>query len=120
MAEAQRRIVLTVRDIQISSHKLVACLLLCLLALGSATSSLCRVCSQIDQSFRQQAAVHSPNREGSTPDCDKDGCSCCGFQFVLTFPGIGLALFQSAMAPELPAVVPPTGPVFTLDHPPRG
>jgi hypothetical protein len=120
MAEAQRRIVLTVRDIQISSHKLVACLLLCLLALGSATSSLCRVCSQIDQSFRRQAAVQSPGHQGGTPDCDKDGCSCCGFQFVLTFPGIGLALFQSARAPELPALLSSAGPVFTVDHPPRG
>jgi hypothetical protein len=120
MAEAQRRIVLTVGDIKVSSHKIVACFLLCILALASASSSLCRVCCQIDQSFRQQAVVQSPDRQGGTPDCDKDGCSCCGFQFVLTFPGIGLALFQSATAPELPLVLPSAGPVFTLDHPPRG
>jgi len=107
-------------DMQFRSRKLVASLLLCLLAIASASSSLCRGCSEIDQSSQRNAVLQSPDGQDSAPDCDRDGCSCCGFQFVLTFPRTGLAHFQSATAPELPRALPPAEPVFTLDHPPRG
>jgi hypothetical protein len=90
------RISKSMNGLKPSSRKVVASLLLGFLTLVSVTSSVCPVCDRIEQSSTQPAGVHSADLH-STSDCDRDGCSCCGFQFVPAFfpPAIALSEFTA-------------------------
>src|ERR1700680_3082533 len=53
-------------------------------AIVCVTSSICPVCLSQDLLSAQHTAAHNMNHHHGTQDCDRDGCSCCGFQFVAT------------------------------------
>lgn len=88
-------------------------------AIVSVTSSICPVCLSQALLSAQQTAAHNMNHHHGTHDCDRDGCSCCGFQFVAT-------VYQTmpdtrghtvALAPL--AAFAPTNYLSDFYHPPR-
>jgi hypothetical protein len=101
-----------------TSRTLVASLLLCLLTLASVTSSVCPVCDRIGLAPTQHAGLHAPDLD-STSDCERDGCSCCGFQFVSAFFQPAIALSEFTAVPKFFAVRVPIAPVLGLYQPPR-
>ena len=100
------------------SRKFLASALICALALMSAMSSVCPACDRMDQPSSQQFGLHG------TPDdpvdtCDKDGCSCCGFQLVATQVPSILAQGDFVASVTMCEVLPPAEPIFDLNYPPR-
>jgi hypothetical protein len=63
--------------------------------------------------------AHNLDHHHSAQDCDKDGCSCCGFQFVAT------AYETISDCRESSAALPPLAELLKTDfpsdfyHPPR-
>jgi hypothetical protein len=63
--------------------------------------------------------AHNLGHHHSAQDCDKDGCSCCGFQFVAT------AYETISDCRESSAALPPLAELLKTDfpsdfyHPPR-
>jgi hypothetical protein len=100
------------------SRKVVASLLLGFLALVSVTSSICPVCDRIEQPSTQNTGAHRAYLT-STSDCDRDGCSCCGFQFVAVFFPPAAALSEFTAVPKVSELRIPAVPVLRLYHPPR-
>lgn len=101
-----------------NSRRIVASLLLCFLAVVSVTSSVCPVCDRIEQPSTQHAGVHSADLN-STSSCERDGCSCCGFQFIATFFQPPIALSEFTAVPKVFAIRVPVAPVLRHYHPPR-
>jgi hypothetical protein len=99
-------------------RKFAASLLLCVLTIASVAAPLCPECSKIELPSAKHVAFSSTHYDGA-PNCDRDGCSCCGFQVVAAplAPSLGLAAPTSA--PELPSVQLLAGSVFALYRPPR-
>jgi hypothetical protein len=98
--------------------KFAASLLLCTLMIASLSAPACPACSQIELPSAQHVAFNTTDHNGS-PDCDKDGCSCCGFQIVPTPQAPSLGLTASASAPAMASALLLMGSVFTLYRPPR-
>ncbi|HXB23025.1 MAG TPA: hypothetical protein VNV88_16670 [Candidatus Solibacter sp.] len=107
------------REPEVNSRKVLASVLLCMLALISVASPLCPACSEIAGDSTTQVALHGAQHQDNAPDCNKDTCSCCGFQFVTTSPGTVPTPIESAASLEFHEVLPPAAPVFTLYRPPR-
>jgi hypothetical protein len=99
-------------------RKFAATLLLCVLTIASVAAPVCPACSKIELASAQHVAFNGTNH-GSTPSCDKDGCSCCGFQIVVGPVVPSLELTASASALGLPAVLLLPGTAFDLYRPPR-
>jgi hypothetical protein len=99
-------------------RKFAASLLLCVLTIASVAAPLCPECSKIELPSAKQVAFSSTHYDGE-PNCDRDGCSCCGFQVVPASLAPSLGLAASTSAPELPLVQLLAGSVFALYRPPR-
>jgi len=100
------------------SRKFLAFALICALALMSAMSSVCPACDRMEQPSSQRSGLRG------TPDdpvdtCDKDGCSCCGFQLVAANPPGILTQGESVSVLKMVAVLPPAEPTFDFNYPPR-
>lgn len=98
--------------------KFAASLLLCTLTIASVAASICPACSKIELPSEKHVAFNATDHDRS-PDCDKDGCSCCGFQIVPTPLAPSLGLAASASAPADPAAPLLMGSAFPLYRPPR-
>jgi hypothetical protein len=99
-------------------RKFAASLLLCVLTIASVAAPLCPECSKIELPSAKQVAFSSTHYDGE-PNCDRDGCSCCGFQVVVATLAPSLGLTASTLAPKLPSVQLLAGSVFALYRPPR-
>jgi hypothetical protein len=108
----------TMSGLQPNLRKLAASLLLCILVIASVAAPICPACSKIELPTAKHVALSSAGHDGS-PNCDKDGCSCCGFQIVTAPLAPNLGLTASTLAPAPPSVQLLTGSVFALYHPPR-
>jgi hypothetical protein len=99
-------------------RKFAALLLLCILATVSMAAPICPECSKIELPSAKHVAFSSTDHD-SVPNCDRDGCSCCGFQVVAPPLAPILGLTASTSAPELPSLQLLAGSVFALHRPPR-
>jgi hypothetical protein len=99
-------------------RKFAASLLLCVLTIASVAAPICPECSKIELPSAKHLAFSSTHHDGA-PICDRDGCSCCGFQVGAAPLAPNLGLTVSTSAPELPSVQLLTGSVFALYRPPR-
>jgi hypothetical protein len=97
----------------------LVCLLLFLLLFVSLTSSTCLDCIQIHQGS-PHALFSSSGHHGGLPDCDKDSCSCCGFQLIAQPIEPQPPLEMIAPAPACSPAVPFSELISDLEHPPRG
>jgi hypothetical protein len=102
-----------------SFWKLAASLLLCMLTIASVAAPICPECSKIELPSAKHFAFTGPDHDG-LPNCDRDGCSCCGFQVVTAHPAPNLRLIVFTPAPQPPVVHLLAGSVFALYRPPRG
>src|SRR6266404_3933114 len=99
--------------------RIIGTVLACVFAIVYVTSSICPACLSQDLPSSQQTAVQNTNHHHGTQDCDRDGCSCCGFQFVATAHREILdAREPSAAAAPLTALAPIDYP-SDFYHPPR-
>jgi hypothetical protein len=99
-------------------RKFAASLLLCVLTIASVSAPICPECSKIGLPSAKHVALSSTHHDGAA-NCDRDGCSCCGFQVVTASLAPSLGLTVSTSAPELPSVQLLAGSVFALYRPPR-
>jgi hypothetical protein len=99
-------------------RKFAASLLLCVLTLASVAAPICPECWKIELPSAKHVAFSSAHHDGAQ-NCDRDGCSCCGFQVVAGTLAPSLGLAASTSAPQLPSVQLLAGSVFALYRPPR-
>jgi hypothetical protein len=99
-------------------RKFAALLLLCVLTIASVAAPICPECSKMELASAKYVAFSSTHHDVA-PICDRDGCSCCGFQVVAAPVAPNLELTASTAAPELPSVQLMAGSVFALYRPPR-
>src|ERR1700680_4880107 len=92
-------------------EKFVASFVLGVLVIAAVAAPTCPTCSRIDIPSANHAALSRTDHNGP-PSCDKEGCSCCGFQMVNAPLGLITALTRSASTPEYFAVLAPFGPDF--------
>ena len=104
--------------LQSSLQKFAASLLLCVLAIASLNAPICPACSRIELPSSKHVALNSSDHD-SAPNCDKDGCSCCGFQTVVAPLGPTLALTEATSVSEFSSALPRIAPVFAIYRPPR-
>jgi hypothetical protein len=97
-----------------------ALLMLGVLLLASASSSVCLICSDLPASSVQHTGVRAVHENDAAPDCDRDACSCCGFQLVASLPAFEFHLIRLAPAREFLRLTLPVAPVSPLYRPPRG
>ena len=88
-------------------------------AIVCVTSSICPVCLSQDLLSAQQTAAHTMNHHHGTQDCDRDGCSCCGFQFVATVYQTILDTRAHSVALAALAAFALTNYLSEFYHPPR-
>ena len=99
-------------------RKFPASLLLCVLTIASVAAPICPVCLKTDLDSAEHVGLSSARHDGA-PNCDKDGCSCCGFQIVPAPVASTQVLTASTAAPELRSVRLLVGSVFALYRPSR-
>jgi hypothetical protein len=99
-------------------RKFAALVLLCILTIASVGAPICPECSKIDLPSATHCTFSTAHHD-SAPNCDRDGCSCCGFQVVCTPLPPSFGLTASTPAPDLPSVRLLAGSPFTLYRPPR-
>jgi len=99
-------------------RKYAASLLLCVLTITSVAAPICPECSKMELVSARHLAFSSTHHDDA-PNCDRGGCSCCGFQIVAAPLALNLGLIASWPAPELPSVQILAGSVFDLYRPPR-
>jgi hypothetical protein len=97
-----------------------ALLMLAVLLLASASPSVCLICSNLPASPAQHTGVRAVHENDAAPDCDRDACSCCGFQLVAFLPGFEFHLIRLAPAREFLRLTLPVALVSPLYRPPRG
>jgi hypothetical protein len=88
-------------------------------AIVGVTSSICPVCLSQDLLSTRQTAAHTLNHHHGIQDCDRDGCSCCGFQFVATVYQTIQDTHGTSAAPAPLAAFAPTHYPSDFYHPPR-
>jgi hypothetical protein len=98
--------------------RLAASLMLCVLAIASMAAPICPACSKLELPSSHHIAFNITDRRIGQ-DCDRDGCSCCGFQIVPAPLGPTLALAESTSVSEFSSALPKLAPVFALYRPPR-
>jgi hypothetical protein len=102
-----------------SNREALVWLLVFLLLFVSLTSSTCLACVEIHQGS-PHALFSSSGHQDGLPDCDKDCCSCCGFQFIASLIEPHPPLEMIAPAPVRSSVAPLSELIFNLERPPRG
>lgn len=104
--------------LQPALRKFAASALLCILVIASVTAPICPNCSKIEFPSSARLAFNgAPN--GAAPDCDRDGCSCCGFQIVPTPARPTLGFSPLTLASETYAPLHPSDHIFGFYRPPR-
>jgi hypothetical protein len=88
-------------------------------AIVSVTSAICPVCLSQELARPQQASLHNSDQHRATPDCDKDGCSCCGFQFLTVVHQSNPQAHESAEALAPLPTLELSGYAPDFYHPPR-
>ena len=101
-----------------SSQRFGASLMLCVLAIASVVAPICPACSKLELASSNHIAFDSTDHS-SGPNCDRDGCSCCGFQIVVGPVVPSLELTASTSASGVPPVLLLIGTAFDLYRPPR-
>jgi hypothetical protein len=88
-------------------------------AIVCVTSSICPACLSEDLVSAQQTAAHNVDHHHTTHDCDGDGCSCCGFQFLIA--SHQSIVKASEFTPALARLIEhaPTDYPSDFYHPPR-
>jgi len=99
-------------------RKLQAAVLLCTLVVAISGSSFCLACCEIETGVASHALLHDVPHQ-SAPNCERDICSCCGFQFVGVFAGTDLAWSESVLDSELADPSLPAPQVLIPHRPPR-
>jgi hypothetical protein len=97
----------------------VGTVLACIFAIVCMTSSICPVCLSQDLLSTQHTTGHGINQHQGPQDCDRDGCSCCGFQFIVTANQIVLDACELSAAPLPSSTLFPTDYPSGFYHPPR-
>jgi hypothetical protein len=95
-----------------------AMLMLCVLAVASVAAATCPACLKLEFPSSHRFAFSSADHD-SEPNCDRDGCSCCGFQIIASPPDPTLALAESNFVSEFSSALPGIPLVFPLYRPPR-
>ena len=97
----------------------VGVFLVAVFALTSVTASICPVCLAKDFLPTQHTAAQNLNHHPDSQDCDRDGCSCCGFHFLA--PTHDLVLEPFASTPVTAASIPNLPPEVSSGfyRPPR-
>ena len=106
------------RGLRTNLWKFAATLVICTLTIASVAASICPACSKVELPSAKDVAFNATDNDRS-PDCDKDGCSCCGFQIAPTPVAPSFWLAASASAPANAAPRRLMGSVFPLYRPPR-
>jgi hypothetical protein len=88
----------------------IGLMLVAILGITSVTSSVCEVCLSKDLRPGHKTFVQSASTHQSSHDCDRDGCDCCGFQFVGT-------VHQTIDVCEFTALVVPISADIAVDYP---
>jgi hypothetical protein len=101
------------------SFQCVAVLMALAFAIVSVTSVVCPVCLSQELAPAQQTGIHGANHHHGESECDKDGCSCCGFQFLTPIHQTSLETRDSARALAPLAVTELRDFASDLYHPPR-
>ena len=100
------------------SRESLVWLLLFQLLFVSLSSSTCLVCIEIHLGSPHTLFSNSGHQD-RLPECDRDCCSCCGFQLMAQHvepqPPQERIAYISACSP----VMPLSESIFTLEHPPR-
>ena len=88
-------------------------------AIASMTSLICPVCLAQELAPAQHAGIHSSDHHHGESECDKDGCSCCGFQFLTPIHQTGLEARDSARTVASRASLELRDYASDFYHPPR-
>src|ERR1041385_3240662 len=99
--------------------RIVAAMLVPVFWFVCVTSSFCPVCLSQDVPSTQQPAAQNMNHHHERQDCDRDGCSCCGFQFLTMTHQTILKALDSTEALTPPATLAPTDSSSDFYRPPR-
>jgi hypothetical protein len=99
-------------------RKLAASLVLGVLVIASVVAPVCPACSKLELPSAKHISLSSAGQNGA-PNCDKDGCSCCGFHIVAAPSAPTLEQTASSSVVESLPVQLLEGSPFTLYHPPR-
>src|ERR1700730_360047 len=100
--------------------RFITAILTAFLVVLCVTASVCPVCLSQDLLPSQQAVPHGMDHHRNAPDCDRDGCSFCGFQFLTTTHQTILGADELiSAAPPLFLVLSPIDQAFDFYHPPR-
>jgi len=76
-----------------------AMLMLCVLAVASVAAATCPACLKLEFPSSHRFAFSSADHD-SEPNCDRDGCSCCGFQIIASPPDpVALGMTRHWLAP---------------------
>ena len=97
----------------------VGIFLVAVFAITTVASSICPVCLAKDSALIQHTSTQNLNHHHDSQDCDRDGCSCCGFHFLAPTHDIFLEAIASTAAPTPSIAVAPTEYPFDFYHPPR-
>lgn len=100
--------------------RFITAILTAFLVVLCVTAAVCPVCLSQDLLPSQQAVSHGMDHQRNAPDCDRDGCSCCGFQLLTTTHQTILDAGEPiAAAPPLFLALSPIDQAFDFYHPPR-
>jgi len=97
----------------------VGIFLVAVFAITTVASSICPICLAKDFLPIQHRSTQNLNQHNDSQDCDRDGCSCCGFHFLTPAHDIFLEAVASTAAPAPSIAVLPTKYPFDFYHPPR-
>lgn len=99
-------------------RKLAASVTLCVLVIASVAAPICPGCSKLELPSSSHI-IFGGSQHNEGQNCDKDGCSCCGFQIVAPPHGVILALSESTSISDFFSALPGPAPVFSVYRPPR-
>lgn len=87
--------------------------------LASTTSAICPICAPEGLVPSQHLGIHNTDHHRGGPDCDRDGCSCCGFQFLTAVRQTTLVSSESSPKVALPELLELREYPSDFYHPPR-
>jgi hypothetical protein len=100
------------------SYRFLGAVLLLFFVLVWVNSTFCSNCFPLERSSRT-ASMQSSDSHRNSDDCDRDVCSCCGFQFLAMSPPITIDSWDSKLALSLVSMPALFGYVSGFYHPPR-
>lgn len=97
----------------------VGIFLVTVFAITTVASSICPVCLAKDFGIIQRTSTQNLTHHPDSQDCDRDGCSCCGFHFLAPAHDIFSEAVASTAPPTPSIAVLPTEYPFDFYRPPR-